>query len=199
MGQKTSTLAVVGAVVGTIIAPGVGTVLGAKIGAGLGATADGVEIASDVFGKKPTLYSECSRSDRYLRVKRIRVRSIWLGHGSVAAVGSAISGIATGNPLTHWWVEIETNDPSVWFCAQFAKPDLELSKYRYRSEVTKRGCACGGRNTNCDVTNKHTYSPGHRTMGEVEDMMEGYCSYNGPYNVVSNNCQDLGNYFYDWI
>ena len=198
MGAKTSALAITGAIVGTVIAPGVGTVLGAKIGAGLGATADGVEIASNVFGKKPKLVSNCYHSYRYLRVERIRVRSIWLAHGSFSAVGSAITGIATSNSLTHWWVEIETNDPSIWFCAQFNAPNLELYEYPSQYKVTESGCECVGRNTNCDITDKYIHSPGNRTIGEVEDFIEEYCEY-GPYNVVSNNCQHFGERLHYWI
>ena len=38
------------------------------------------------------------------KVKQIRVRSCWLGHGGYSAVGSVITGTLTGMSLTHWWV-----------------------------------------------------------------------------------------------
>ena len=42
----------------------------------------------------------------------VRVRANWVYHG-----GSVISGLFTGMALTHWWVEIETNDKNFWYLA----------------------------------------------------------------------------------
>ena len=197
MGAKTTTLAVVGAVVGTIIAPGIGTVLGAKIGGGLGLATDAVDVGSNILGKRPRVTGDYHYSERCLRVVRIRVRSIWLRHGSYASVGSAITTVATGNPLTHWWVEIETED-NVWYCAQFGNQDLLLTRHYSSHSVTLEGFSCVGRSGRLNVTDKRSYSPSNRTIGDVIDMMEDYCN-RGPYNLVSNNCQDFGEYFYQWI
>ena len=198
MGAKTTTLAVVGAVVGSVIAPGPGTILGAQIGGGLGIATDAVDVGSKVFGRKPRVIGDYSYSDRYLDVIRIRVRSIWIGHGSYASVASAVTGVATGNSLTHWWVEIQA-ESGIWFCAQFDKKDLDLTKHYSLGDVTQEGFGCIGRkNENLDITNKRIYSPSNRTIGDVIDMMEKYCR-RGPYSLVSNNCQDFGEHFYQWV
>ena len=42
--------------------------------------------------------------DRMDKVIQIRVRSSWLYNGAVSGVGSVLTGILTGNSLTHWWV-----------------------------------------------------------------------------------------------
>ena len=55
--------------------------------------------------------------DREEKVIRIRVRSCWLSHGFYSSIGSVVTGI-TGNSLTHWWVEIETDKG--WYSAQLS-------------------------------------------------------------------------------
>ena len=66
-----------------------------------------------------------------LKVVKMRVISVWMDHGSIATIGSVFSGLV-GSPVTHWWVEIETEDPDIWYCAQFKKingvNDLYLRK-----------------------------------------------------------------------
>src|SRR3990167_3469547 len=43
-----------------------------------------------------------------------------------------------GKP-THWWVEITTDHPNVFFCIQFRDPDIYLSKHNSLQEVTDYG------------------------------------------------------------
>lgn len=132
-----------------------------------------------------------------LVVRTVRVRSIWLGDGSYAAVGSFFTGI-TGNTITHWWVEIETNDPNIWFCAQFDNSqNLCLTKHSNSSGVTNAGVLAGGRlNKNPDITDKEIFSPG--TFGRyttISDVYSWMNNYDSTYNLLTNNCQHFGDAF----
>jgi hypothetical protein len=128
-------------------------------------------------------------------VYEIRVRVIWLCHGFWAALGSAISGI-TGNPLTHWWVEIKTKTGK-WYCAQF-NHDARLTLTREYDQyyVTQRGkrAACRHYEKNINVSEKYTCRPSNKTMRNIVKFME---SYDGNYRLITNNCQHFGKGLYD--
>jgi len=129
-----------------------------------------------------------------LKIKEVRVRSVWLCHGSLAAPASLFSGSATGNPVTHWWVEIETTNSDIWFCAQFNKPHLELTRHGSLGGVTKDGLECARReNDSPSISNKSVFQPDNVTMGEVYNWMRD--CYSHRYNLILNNCQDFGDAF----
>ena len=134
---------------------------------------------------------------RHLKVINVRVRAVWLGHGSYAAIGSFFTGSLTANPITHWWVEIQTERSNVWFCAQFevrggSKSALALTQHDSASSVTRHGESTANRwGDNPSITDKQDCPPYSGTiMGDIYDWMENYSS---EYGVVMNNCQDFGN------
>eukprot|EP01084_Bolivina_argentea_P248223 415184_1 len=140
-------------------------------------------------------------SDYNEKIIGIRVRAIWLLHGSVSAVLSTISGPVTGSSVTHWWVEIETEHK--WYCALFDKPDLVLSGHNSRYAVTKRGKE-GARyynNEQKNITDKYTCkSNGKKTIGDLARWMQGYLQKHGKkYNMATINCQHFGTAVYKWI
>lgn len=124
--------------------------------------------------------------DDALQIHKIKVRSVWLGHGFWAAVGSAVTGPTTGSSITHWWVEIETRDPSTWYCAQFMAPNLVLTKHNTHEEVTNHGKHAAGRSGDINISDKVVFYPTNLTMKEVRDWMG---TYNADYDLLKNNCQ----------
>eukprot|EP00483_Globobulimina_turgida_P011721 UN11743 len=122
------------------------------------------------------------------KIVHIRVRSIWIHHGSISAVESVFTGIATGSTVTHWWVEIETENSS-WYCAQWKKPDLVLSSHDSRYGVAEEGkSAIGAEGDSKNITNKHDFSTRGRTIGDLRNWMNDYHKASGAYDVVNNNC-----------
>lgn len=95
------------------------------------------------------------------KIVRIRVRSIWLVHGSYAAVGSIFSSIRYGLSLTHWWVEIKCVDNNtnniIYYCAQFGSDQLlRLSRHKNMNKCTRKGkSGCLRHKTKCDISNKY--------------------------------------------
>jgi hypothetical protein len=49
----------------------------------------------------------------------IAVYATWLGDGAYSGIGSAITGTLTGQPLTHWFALIYTDNPNVYYWANF--------------------------------------------------------------------------------
>jgi hypothetical protein len=110
----------------------------------------------------------CDSVDRSDRVVEIRVRSCWLSTGFVgflSGIGSAITGPLTGNSITHWWVEIETEKG--WYIAQLNWDAVSLRKKSSLSAVNESGLSSGGNDSNGSITTKYTHKPSYRTMGEV--------------------------------
>eukprot|EP00483_Globobulimina_turgida_P011142 UN11163 len=126
-------------------------------------------------------------SDCKQKIQNIRVRSIWLGHGSISAIGSVFTGI-TGNSVTHWWVEIQAENR--WYCAQWKKPNLVLSFHGSRDGVTSEGrSAVGASNEYKNITNKRECGGNGRTIGDLKNWMNNYIKSEGRYDVGTNNCQ----------
>lgn len=126
-----------------------------------------------------------------LKIKKVRVRSVWLCKKGLAVPASFFTGALTLNPVTHWWVEIETVDNKVWFCAQFNKPDLKLTRHSRLSEVTEEGLNEKNNTAHPAITEKAIFQP-NATMGDVYTWMQDRCTR---YNVIFNNCQDFGDAF----
>ena len=121
-------------------------------------------------------------------VIKIRVRNIWIGNGAVAFLGSIFSGPLVGSNITHWWVEIETKQ--AWYCAQFnGSRELALTKHSSCWDVTEQGkSAAGSRGESKDITTRDSYD----CSGEgicISDIVSFMKSFNGTYNLVTNNCQ----------
>eukprot|EP01083_Nonionella_stella_P074716 202805_1 len=132
------------------------------------------------------------------KIQKIRVRSIWLYHGSVSAIGSMFTGITTGNSITHWWVEIEAENR--WYCAMWKNPNLVLSYHGSRDEVTSEGkSAVGARNEDKNITNKSECGGNGKTIGDLKNWMNNYIKSKGGYDVGTNNCQHFGEALYRWI
>ncbi|ETO33147.1 hypothetical protein RFI_03961 [Reticulomyxa filosa] len=112
------------------------------------------------------------------KVIELKVFSIWLCHGVVAAPGSVFSSV-TGNSVTHWWVQLQTKN--AWYCAQFAGSILELTKHSDPSEVTTRGKSCRKTDEKVNITKKFSSKPETRTMRDVVEFMR---KYNGFYDLV---------------
>jgi len=125
-----------------------------------------------------------------LTIKEIRVRSVYLVHGVLSGPLSIFTSLTTNNTMCHWWVEIETNDQNVWFCAQFDKPKLSLTQHNSLAEVNREGKrAAGRRGDNCDIRNQLVRCPDNVKMSDVYSWMEK--GVDNSYNVVWNNCQDF--------
>jgi len=137
--------------------------------------------------------SESARGSN-LKVVSARVYSAWIGHGSYSAIGSFFTGLFTGNSITHWWVEIQTSDPNIWYCAQFDKPDLTLTRHSSSDGVKQAGIAAAGREEgdHVSITCKYSFNV-NDNMGDVYRWM---LNQDGDYNLVTNNCQDFGKNFY---
>ena len=149
--------------------------------------------ALTIYGRAPVSNIRLDRSDR---VKYVRVKSIWIGPGFWAGLGSIFTGLLTANSITHWWVEEETNGG--WYCVQFDKPDLTITKCKHQAGVTACGFAAVGYPPNKDKNISVKYSGsvnGWQTMGDVADFVKFYASC-GRYDVILNNCQHFGKSFY---
>ncbi|MCV6631221.1 MAG: lecithin retinol acyltransferase family protein [Flavobacteriaceae bacterium] len=127
------------------------------------------------------------------------VYSVWIGHGAIAAPGSVISGLATtfapGGPssITHWWCQIQTEDPNIWYCAQFQKIDgknvLCLIRLSSKAEVNKYGETAAGRYGDEPLyTCKASLQPGHKSL-KMHQIYSIMAKANDKYSLVSNNCQ----------
>ncbi len=140
--------------------------------------------------------------DRNLKVVKVRAISIWLGHGSIAAIGSFFTGLFTANPITHWWAEIETEDPGVWYIAQFeyigGRQSLSLTKCYSKAGVTERGQRAGNRwGDDPSMSTKESACPSRTvTMKDVYSYING-CNAN--YSLVSNNCQHFAGNLAHWV
>lgn len=138
--------------------------------------------------------------DRSDKVIHVRVKAVWLIHGAVAAPFSIVTGLLSANPITHWWVELKTKKGS-WYCAQFDKPKLTLTKCRTQNDVTEHGKRAGGRageDVNITVKEDCSLGDGYFTIGDVAEWMKKFGT-TGEYDFILNNCQDFGKHFYKWI
>ena len=85
------------------------------------------------------------------KIVSVRVRSIWLGHGAIAAPLSVVTTALTGNQCAHYWVEIETQNGD-YYCAQFTcKKILSLRKCRSSQALIKQYVPA----KNKQITDKH--------------------------------------------
>eukprot|EP01084_Bolivina_argentea_P257796 434421_1 len=62
----------------------------------------------------PTPFETSGAIDPSDEIYEIRVRNVWMGDGIWALLKAPL----TGNPITHWWIEIETKNGH-WYCAQW--------------------------------------------------------------------------------
>ena len=142
--------------------------------------------------RAPTRIDPYDANDKVVSYK---VKSVWIGHGFWAGLGSIFTGLLTTNSITHWWVEIETVNG--WYNAQFWKPVLTLTKCQSRGEVTR----VGKRAANCEYDSKNitckfsSNNPRQCDMGDVVQFIYRYAEEMGPYNLISNNCQYFGEAF----
>lgn len=58
----------------------------------------------------------------------VRIRAVWIKHGALGGTVSALSGPLMGKALTHWYAEIETDNPNVWYWAELNIGSLKLRK-----------------------------------------------------------------------
>lgn len=130
-------------------------------------------------------------SNARLRVARIQERKVFLQHGSLAVLGGAVVKPLSGSSLVHTWVEIETEDSGIWFCAQFgSKPDpkIKLTEHSSRYDVSQEGIRVGGRSGDDPtvmVTEDFYFRDRNITMNDVYKWMS---DYNSSYNLLYNNC-----------
>jgi hypothetical protein len=71
-------------------------------------------------------YYEINCSDLDDEVHYYQVVAGWLVHGGVGWFASIITGGFTGNPVTHWWVVIQTKK-SRYYCAQMTRGSISLT------------------------------------------------------------------------
>lgn len=133
-----------------------------------------------------------------LRVKRIQERKVYLLHGGLASIGGAITKPLVQSTVMHTWVEIETENPDIWFCAQFgSKPDasVALTKHTSLQGVTHRGKLIADRSKDDPivfVTEDFYFREGNITMQDVHNWLS---NYNPHYHIILNNCQALSSGF----
>ena len=121
------------------------------------------------------------------KIYRVKVKSVWLLHGSVAAPLSVASATFTNSSVTHWWVSIETYDDDKWYCAMFNGEILDIQVCNSESQVTNVGKSVLTFGTNNkSVTIKHDGYPQNAYMRHVVSFMK---KYDGRYNLNNNNCQ----------
>ena len=117
------------------------------------------------------------------------MKSAWLLHGSVAAVGSIVTGLLAAKSITHLWVGLETDKG--WYCAQFDKPNLILRKFRSQREATECGKRGAGRQGDVNITVKESRSlNGSVNIGHLIAKMRRLGTH-GEYDFILNNCQDF--------
>eukprot|EP01084_Bolivina_argentea_P257798 434423_1 len=170
------------------------------VGLFFGAHKLGVEICSAI-GLNP--FETCGDINYSDEIYEIRVRNCWIGHGFWAGLGSIFSGPLAGSAITHWWVEIETRNGH-WYCAQWESTNdkghyLCLNRCSSLSDVTETGkweAGCKGQSK--DITTRYQYKcpkSKTKTIGDLIKIMKKQ----GPYHLVSNNCQHFGARVYQWI
>lgn len=84
----------------------------------------------------------------------VRIRAVWIKHGAFGGTVSALSGPLMGKALTHWYAEIETDNPKVWYWAELNIYSLTLEKCSSREEVNKKGASSGGNKDASSFTTK---------------------------------------------
>ena len=132
----------------------------------------------------------CAPQERFgpVKVRRCRVRAVWLHHGAIAAPLSLVTSL-TSNLMQHWWVEIETDLSDAWFVAQFTNSDLELVRCGSREEATRRGTD----DVEKHITDKYSWAPTASTLSDIHIWMSNYRT---DYNIASHNCQHFAEDFY---
>eukprot|EP01083_Nonionella_stella_P072842 196543_1 len=164
----------------------------------------------------PTPFETSGAIDPSDEIYEIRVRNVWMGDGIWALLKAPL----TGNPITHWWIEIETKNGH-WYCAQWESmkapspklkdeyddvyydeddaPYLCLSRQSSLSDVTWRGkweACCQNKSKSVTTRYKHKCDKNSsRTIGDLMAMMK----QQGHYHLVNNNCRHFGTRMNQWI
>ncbi|CAI2383034.1 unnamed protein product [Moneuplotes crassus] len=136
-----------------------------------------------------------------LKVTRLRAISVYMINDTFGFFFSLCTNV-TSNSLAHWWIEIETEDPDVWYCAQFRKKDgyytLMLQKCLSKEKVTQEGQKGGRRfgqspsmSLECSITPIDDLN-----IGQIYDFMLDSCD--DKYDLIKNNCQHFSKKFMKW-
>lgn len=124
-------------------------------------------------------------------IKRIRVRSLWLGnHDTIAAVGSIITKLLTSKTLAHHWIEIETIS-NEYYCAQFLTYALLLSKRTTSDEVTHLAKSCVLNERGICKEHKHVWTTKYDTGDLILPDSKYYCSGTTRMKDTDNDDDDI--------
>jgi hypothetical protein len=131
-----------------------------------------------------------------LQIKTVKAKGISLVSDSLGRAPHSIAGISN-NTVEHWWIEIETQDPNIWYLLQFGgkhsnnKKYLELQSCTSKAEVDRRGNIATNGN---DLFVIKSRQPSERlTIGQIYAWAS---TFDSTYSVMSNNCQDVVNEFW---
>ena len=118
----------------------------------------------------------------------MRVLNAWIYDKDLARAGSILTKPLVGSTISHEWAEIKTNQG--WYIAMFDdRQVLSLQKMTSQLSVTKCGLAVANNSDgDVNVTYFAIFKNNNVTMQDVTQYMS---SYNGSYDLISNNCQDF--------
>lgn len=160
---------------------------------------------SEYYGRDVLHLQEMPEEYSDIQVKRIRAISRYLTHGAIAGLGSALSVPLVGQALTHWWIEIETNQSDVWFVAHYTGPkrkkaggklDIRLIQTKSESDSEREGKREGHENESCSLKVKDSFYPENLYVSEVFSWLQEQ-QEKSEYKMLGNNCKDLANDFFE--
>ena len=111
------------------------------------------------------------------------------------------TGIADKTIVSHWWMNIQTNQHFYQLQFRAYGSQIVLRKCNSSYDCDQCGLAEAVRDNHTEPMDKDSFSKSsvsNKTLGDITNWLEGE-NFSSHYSLLTNNCQHLCKAVYQWM